>query len=155
MPRGFGQNGATVKGKLCFGWRGVRSILVISSSRSESSLDLCFRFDVSKSKNHPEYSKDFPILIVGVKWLLINSFGRYWTDFVKAFLIPNVLHYSTPINMLDHWHQMVNRFRRCWFPDSWPVITAASLTNWNQWIGFINCREKPNWRYFSYLICWM
>jgi hypothetical protein len=34
-------------------------------------------------------------LIVGMRSLLIKSFGRYWADFDKTFLMPNVLHLST------------------------------------------------------------
>ena len=85
----------------------------------------------------------------------MKSFRKYWVDFVIAFLMPKVIHLSTLIIILDHWHQMEKRFKRCWFSDSWPVITAASSGNWNQWIGFNSLKEKPNWWYFSALICWM
>jgi hypothetical protein len=61
-----------------------------------------------------------------------------------ASLMPKVLHLSTLIIILDHWHKMEKRFKRCWFSDSRPVITAASSANWNQWIGFNSLKENNN-----------
>jgi hypothetical protein len=111
------------------------------------------RLTLLKLKYLPKYWKASPILIFGISCLLISSLGRCWIDFVRVFFMPNVLHLSTRIIMLDHWHQMENRFRRCWFSDSWLLMTAASSANWNQWTGFRNCKEKPNWRYLSVFMC--
>ena len=83
---------------------------------------------------------------------LINSLGRYWTDLVHSFRIPKVEHLSTLIIMFDQLQQIIKRLIRCWFSDYWPLMTAASSANWNQWMGFKNSREKPNWRYFSNII---
>ena len=82
----------------------------------------------------------------------------YWSTvildrFSSQFRIPKVEHFSTLIIMLDQLHQILKRLIRCWFSDSWPLMTAEWSANWNQWMGFKNLREKPNWRYFSDLIC--
>ena len=113
----------------------------------------CWSLDMSKSKNLPKYRKDSPILTQGTRTPLISSLGRYWIALVVLFLIQNVQHLSTLITILDHWHQIANRFTRCWFSDSWELMTAASSANWNQWRGLSSLKEKPNWRYFSDLIC--
>lgn len=55
--------------------------------------------------------------------------------------------------MFDQLHHNMKRLIRCWFSDSWPLMTVASLANWNHRMGFKNSRKKPNWRYFSDLIC--
>ena len=143
------------KRSLFFGCRGLRSISDISSLAREISSVLCSLSDIWKSKNFPRYLKDSPILIVGTGQLLISSFGKNWHDFDKIFFIPKVLHLSTLIFMFDHWHQIENRFKRYWFSKSWPVITAASSANWNQWMGFRKLKVKPNCRYLSALMCWI
>ena len=90
-------------GKTLFlGCKGFRSISFISSLTNDISSDLCSLSDISKSKKRPRYLKDSPILILGMRRLPINSFGRYWADLVKTFFIPKVLHLSTLIIISDH-----------------------------------------------------
>ena len=87
---------------LFFGCKGARSVSDISSLTSEINSDLCSWLDILKSKNLPRYLKDSPIFTVGTGQLLINSFGRYWIDFVKVFLMAKVTHLSTLMIMFDH-----------------------------------------------------
>ena len=43
--------------------------------------------------------------VAGINLLSIRSLGKYLTDFVRTFLTPKVLHLSTRVCMLDHWHR--------------------------------------------------
>ena len=90
------------KRSLFFGCKGARSISDISSFTSEINSSLCSSLDILKSKYVPRYLKDSPILTVGTGQSLISNFGRYWIDFVKAFLMAKVLHLSTLIIIFDH-----------------------------------------------------
>ena len=82
---------------LFFGCDGARSISDISSLTSEINSDLRCWLDILKSKNLPRYLKDSPIFTVGTGQLLINSFGRFWIDFLDGKVDSDTL-----INSNDH-----------------------------------------------------
>ena len=79
----------------------------MSSMRVISSC-LCSFSDILKSKYFPKYRNDSPVLVAGINSLLIRSLGKYWIDFVRLFLIPNVEHLSTLTIMLDHSNLFVD-----------------------------------------------
>ena len=99
------------KRTLFLGCSGSWSMSCISSPMSDVSLDSCSSSDMLKSKNLPKYLKGSSILTVGMRLLLISSFGKHCVDFVGLFLILKVLHLSTRIVMFDHWHQIEDAFK--------------------------------------------
>ena len=59
----------------------------IKSCARDDNSDMCWLLDVLKSKKRPSNEKihPFPFSTQGIRTPLINSLGKYWTDFKAQF----------------------------------------------------------------------